>query len=100
MPITHNRTRYQEGTLELVKRVKGPDVWVYRWRETSPTGTRVQRKRVIGTVDKLKTETAAKKSVENLRLAVNAADSKPVDAVIDRVTVGGACRTPFRTLHA
>jgi hypothetical protein len=59
MPITHNR---REGTLDQVHRAKGPDVWVYRWREVSPARKRVQRKRVIGTIDKLKTETAAKKS--------------------------------------
>jgi hypothetical protein len=73
MPIAQNRNRYQEGTLDRAKSAKGPDVWVYRWREPSPDGKkRVQRKRVIGTVDKLKTLTDAKKSVENLRLAVNA----------------------------
>jgi integrase len=64
MPITHNRNRYQEGTPDRVKRAKGPDVWVYRWREPSPDGKRVQRKRVVGTVTKLKTLTEAKKSIE------------------------------------
>lgn len=58
MPIAQNRNRYQEGPLDRVNRAKSPDVWVYRWRELSPDGKkRVQRKRVIGTVDKLKTLT-------------------------------------------
>ena len=91
MPIAQNRNRYQEGTLDRVNRAKGPDVWVYRWREPSPDGKkRVQRKRVIGTVDKLKTLTDAKKSVENLRLAVNAPSSDPNCVTIEKTTVGQA----------
>jgi integrase len=91
MPIAQNRNRYQEGTLDRVKRAKGPDAWVYRWREPSPDGKkRVQRKRVIGTVDKLKTLTEARKSVENLRLAVNAPASDPNCVTIEKTTVGQA----------
>jgi integrase len=90
MPITHNRNRYQEGTLDRVARAKGPDVWVYRWREPLPDGKRVQRKRVIGTVDKLKTLTEAKKSAENLRLAVNVPASDPGRITIEKTTVGNA----------
>ena len=46
MVTRHNR--YQEGSIERVKRAKGPDVWVYRWRELQQDGSRVQKKRVIG----------------------------------------------------
>lgn len=60
MPSTQPRfKKYQHGTLEREHRSKGPDVWLYRYRETSPEGKRVQRKRVIGTVAELKTEKAA-----------------------------------------
>ena len=45
---------YQEGSLERVSRVKGPDVWVYRW-----SVNRIQRKKVLGNVERLKTKTKA-----------------------------------------
>jgi hypothetical protein len=72
------KNRYQEGTVERVRRAKGPDAWVYRWRELLPDGTRVQRKRVIGTVSQFRTLSAARSAVENLRLAINAAAKPPV----------------------
>jgi len=59
MPIANTRNRYQEGTIERVARAKGPDVWVYRWRETGADGKRVQRKRVIGTIAKYRTASKA-----------------------------------------
>ena len=86
MPVAHNRNRYQEGSLDRVHRAKGPDVWVYRWRETTPEGKRIQRKRVIGTVEQYKTLTAAKIASDNLRLAINA----PTEATVQRITVAEA----------
>jgi integrase len=65
-------TRYQEGSLERVSRAKGPDVWVYRWRELRRDGTRVQRKKVLGNLLRLKTKADAKREVENLRAQINA----------------------------
>lgn len=64
-------TRYQEGTIERVRRAKGPDVWVYRWRELDEDGVRVQKKKVIGDVDRHPTKAAAKKAVENFRAEIN-----------------------------
>jgi integrase len=64
--------RYQEGSIERVKRAKGPAVWVYRWRELDEDGRRVQRKRVIGDLDRYPTMAAAKKAVENFRVEINA----------------------------
>ena len=86
MPIAHTRRSYQEGSIARVPRAKGPDVWVYRWRETAPTGRRVQHKRVIGTVEEHKTLSEAKRAVDDLRLEVNS----PAEAKIGRVTVGEA----------
>jgi integrase len=57
---------YQEGSLERVSRAKGPDVWVYRWREN-----RVQRKKVLGNVQRLKTKAEAEREVENFRAQIN-----------------------------
>lgn len=71
MSITRN-SRYQEGSLERVARAKGPDVWVYRWRAVNADGRRVQRKRVIGAIDRYPSEAAAKRAVEQLRIEINA----------------------------
>jgi integrase len=54
-----------------VKRAKGNDVWVYRWRETNDEGRRVQRKQVVGDVHRLLTKSDAKREVENLRAEIN-----------------------------
>ena len=70
MPVT--RRRYQYGSLVKVNRAAGPKVWVYRWREVNEDGRRVQRKAVIGTTDKYKTDRDALKAVESRRLQVNA----------------------------
>ena len=64
-------TRYQEGSVERVKRAKGPDVWTYRWRELN-IGVRVQKKKVIGDLNRFPTKAAAKKAVENFRVEINA----------------------------
>jgi len=44
------RARYQNGSLTREKRTHGPDVWVLRWRETTPAG-RTKRKEIVGTVE-------------------------------------------------
>jgi integrase len=69
--VTRN-TRYQEGSVERVKRSKGPDAWVYRWRELQADGVRVQKKKVIGDVVRFPTKSAAKKATEDLRAEINA----------------------------
>jgi hypothetical protein len=42
----------QHGSLALVSRKEGPAVWQFRWSEKDLHGARVQRKRVIGTVER------------------------------------------------
>jgi integrase len=65
--ITRNN-RYQEGSIDRVKRAKGrPDVWVYRWRELQEDGSRVQRKKTIGDTNRYPKRADAKRAVENLR---------------------------------
>jgi integrase len=65
------RPRYQFGTLYMEPRKNGPDVWVYRWRESNPQGRRRLRKQIIGTVRQFRTQAEAQKAVEALRLSVN-----------------------------
>jgi len=67
------RSSYQEGSFERRARHKGrSDVWVYRWRERDIKGKNVQKRKVIGTVDRLPTLADAKKATENLRAEINA----------------------------
>ena len=54
---------YQEGSLERVSRAKGPDVWMYRWRNNK----RVQRKESPGERQAIQNKAEAKREVENFR---------------------------------
>ena len=74
MPST--RSSYQDGSLERVSRAKGPHVWVYRWRELQPDGSRVQKKKVVGTLKEYPKLADAKQAVSNLRAEINAPTPK------------------------
>lgn len=65
------RIRYQQGSVQRSKRNKGPDVWVFRWREIGLDGKSVQRKAVIGTTINLPSEAAAFKAAQALRIDAN-----------------------------
>ena len=65
------RMRYQQGCVAREERSNGPDVWIYRWRETQPNGERTNRKVVVGTVEQYSTRSAARKAVDALRVHVN-----------------------------
>ena len=45
-----SKTRYQQGSVRRVARQQGPDVWIFRWRNTHADGSRKENNRVIGTV--------------------------------------------------
>lgn len=66
-----SKTRYQQGSIRRVKRQKGPDVWVFRWRNTHKDGSRKENNRVIGTVLEYRTKAAAEKAAEALRININ-----------------------------
>jgi integrase len=75
MATTRNK-RYQEGSIDRVRRAKGrPDVWVYRWRELQHDGTRLQKKKTIGTAEHFPTKADVKREVENLRAEINARET-------------------------
>lgn len=61
-------TRYQEGHITRVSRTKGPEVWVYRWRDED----RKHRARKIGTVDDYRSLADARRANDNFRLELNA----------------------------
>lgn len=65
------RTRYQYGSVEIDKRVNGPDVWLYRWWESTSDGRRTRRGFTVGTVEEYRTEAHALKAAEGMRLIIN-----------------------------
>jgi len=58
--------------LTIEKRKNGPDIWVYRWRESIGNGQIIKRKRIIGTKKEFPTQSGAWRSVEALRWDINA----------------------------
>jgi hypothetical protein len=68
MPFT--RETYQGGSLSQEPRAKG-NVWIYRWRETTPDGKRTQRKIIVGAKKDLRTKAIALKAVDSLNLQIN-----------------------------
>lgn len=63
-------SRFQQGSLLKLKRKGGPDMWVFRWYEETD-GTRVYRKRNIGTVVQLPLRRDAEKAATALRVNIN-----------------------------
>jgi len=65
------RTRYQQGSLVLEERKRGPAVWVYRWWEKDINGKPVRRKLQIGSAEQYPTESVAQAAADALRLTIN-----------------------------
>jgi integrase len=70
------RNKYQAGSLTKEERKRQPDIWVFRWRETTPEGQRVRRKIIVGTVEQHRTESAAKKALAALKVNTNPSPSE------------------------
>jgi integrase len=62
------RTRIQRGSVHLDVSSSGKKIWVFRWRETRPDGRRVQRKRVIGSLEQYPTKEDAENAARDFRL--------------------------------
>ncbi len=71
------RPRYQHGFFSRLKRKKGPEVWVFRWRDIDASGKPKMRSLVVGSVKQYSTETAAWKAVSTLRLDINEQTLRP-----------------------
>src|ERR1017187_9157036 len=69
--IPRTRSHYQTGTIVRNARSKGPDVWVFRYRDYSQ-GQPLNRKRIVGDVEQYPTWSDAKAAVDSLRIEVNA----------------------------
>jgi len=66
----------QNGSLIRTERLRGPDVWEFRWRELGGNGKRTHRRIVIGSVDRLVDEAAARQTVSALCIEINAGDAR------------------------
>jgi integrase len=55
----------------MVSRKDGPGVWQFRWSEKDLHGTRVQRKRVIGSVERYPNEAAVRSAISVLLTEIN-----------------------------
>ena len=62
------RTRIQRGGVNFDVSSSGKKIWVFRWRETRTDGRRVQRKKVIGTLEEYPTKKAAENTARVFRL--------------------------------
>jgi len=67
----NRRTRYQQGSVQREKRRSGPDIWVFRWWQSSADGKSKRRKAIVGSVLALPTEAAALKAAHALRIDAN-----------------------------
>jgi integrase len=61
----------QHGSLAIVSRKEGPAVWQFRWSEKDMHGARVQRKRVIGSIERYQDEAAARSAMALLLAELN-----------------------------
>ncbi len=65
----------QHGSIIRAERRHGPDVWEFRWRESGADGERKYRRMVLGSVEQLADETAARQAIATLRLQLNRGDA-------------------------
>jgi len=63
----------QRGCLKRNSRKRGPDVWQFRWSETSSDGKRLYHKKIIATLEQLPDEDAARRTVAGLITEINTA---------------------------
>ena len=66
------RTRYQSGCLRLEPRKKGPDAWIFYWRENGQL-----RKKVIGSKREFRTEAEVLRRIEPLKFRINENQETP-----------------------
>jgi integrase len=61
----------QNGSVIRAERQRGPDVWEFRWREPGADGKRKHRRIVLGSVEQLGDEAAARQAIAALKLEFN-----------------------------
>lgn len=58
----------QNGSVIRAVRQRGPDVWEFRWREPGADGKRKHGRMILGSVEQLADEAAARQTISALRL--------------------------------
>jgi hypothetical protein len=76
------RVRYQRGYLRLGQRKKGPDRWDFLWWDSEPTGVRVRRKAVIGTILQYPNLESAWQASNGLRVSINESSNRQREQAI------------------
>jgi len=61
----------QNGSVIRAERRRGPDVWEFRWREPGADGKRRHRRIVLGSVEQVEDEVAARQAISALKLEFN-----------------------------
>lgn len=61
----------QNGSVIRAERRRGPDVWEFRWREPGADGKRKHRRIVLGSIEQLGDEVAARQAISALKLEFN-----------------------------
>lgn len=82
------RTKMQRGCMKRRSRKRGPDVWQFRWSETSLDGKRLYHKKIVGTVEQYADENAARRAVVGLVSEINT-DGRPTNSSV--LTVAQLC---------
>ncbi len=78
----------QRGCMKRRSRKGGPDVWQFRWSETTSDGKRLYRKKIVGTVEQYPDEEAVRRSVVGLVSELNT-DGRPANS--GTMTVAQLC---------
>jgi hypothetical protein len=82
-------SRFQQGSLFMLKRKSVPDVWVFRWYENT-SEKRTYKKQIIGNVTKLRNRREAEKNVISLRSSINAEVGTPKSVCDSRCPLSSA----------
>lgn len=85
-----DRARFQSGQLELVRRVREPDMWIYHWPQYQHGGAITYQTKQLGTIQQLRTISDARKAAMQFRRDARA------DPTAVPMTVGEAW-THFQT---
>ena len=76
------RVRYQRGYLRLGHRRCGPNCWEFLWWDREPTGIRVRRKAIIGTIEQYPNVEDAWQASNGIRVSINEARNRQPEQAI------------------
>jgi hypothetical protein len=78
----------QNGSVIRAERLRGPDVWEFRWREPGADGKRKHRRMILGSIEQLADEAAARQAIATTQELLRHASSRvTLDTYTQAVTV-------------